>query len=98
MRTASSTLRTKIFPSPILPVPAAVLIASTAAAACGVVDDRFQLHLRHEVHLVLGAAVDFGLALLPAVALDFRDRQALDARGHEGFADLVELEGFDDSP
>ncbi len=73
----SSTSRTKILPSPILPVAAAVLMASTAPADGGVVDHRLQLHLGHEIHLVLRAPIDFGLALLPAVALDLRHRQAL---------------------
>jgi len=62
----------------------------------GVVDDRFQLYLRHEVHLVFGAAVDFGLTLLPAIAFDFRDRQTFNARLDQRFAHVVELEGFDD--
>src|SRR5262249_16684298 len=54
------------------------------------------LDLRHEVHRVLAAAVDLGVALLPAVALDLGDGQAVHADGGERIAHWIELEGLDD--
>ena len=69
MRSACSTGVTKILPSPILPVCAAFWIASTALDL-GVVDHDLDLTFGQEAHQVLGAAIDFGLALLPAEPLD----------------------------
>ena len=62
----------------------------------GVLDNRLELHLGHEIHLVLSAPVNFRLTLLPPVTLDFRNRQTLDAGRHKGFTHVVQLEGFDD--
>ncbi len=44
-----------------------------------VLHDDLELHLGQEVHDVLGAAVELGVALLPAEALDLSDGHALDA-------------------
>src|SRR5262249_4314238 len=46
--------------------------------------------LGQEVHDVLGAAIDFGVALLAAVAFDFRHRHAADADAVERLAHLVD--------
>src|SRR5256885_9329580 len=54
------------------------------------------LHFRQEIDHVLGAAVELGMALLAAEALDLGDGQAGDADFGERFAHFVELEGFDD--
>ena len=55
----------------------------------------FQFDLRHEVHGVFGATVNFGMARLRAEPLDFRHHHAAHARGGQRFANLVELERFD---
>src|SRR5690606_16616736 len=54
------------------------------------------LELGQEVDDVFGAAVQLGMALLPAEALDLGDGQARHAGIAEGFAHLVELERPDD--
>src|SRR5690606_16152268 len=53
------------------------------------------LDLRHHACGVFGAAIDFGVTLLTAEALDFGNRHALYAQRREGVAHLVELERFD---
>src|SRR5207248_4114902 len=55
----------------------------------GVVDGDFELQFRQQPHLKLGAAVDLGVAALPAAATDIAD-------GHEIDVALVEsgLDGF----
>src|ERR1051325_6901639 len=59
-------------------------------------DRCLDLHLGEEVDDILGAAIELGVALLPAKALYFRDGDALHADRGQRFADFVELEGFDD--
>src|SRR3954463_282439 len=59
-------------------------------------DRRLHLHLREEVDHVFGAAVELGVALLPAEAFDLGDGDALHPDRRQRFADLVELEGLDD--
>src|SRR6185312_2586087 len=54
------------------------------------------LHLGQEVDGVLAAAVDLGVALLPAEALHLGDGHALDARLGERFLHLLQLERLDD--
>src|SRR6218665_2664449 len=54
------------------------------------------LDLGQEVDHVLRAAVQLGVALLAAEALDFGDGDALHADGRQGLAHLIELERFDD--
>src|SRR5690606_38791441 len=63
--------------------------------AC-VVGDDLDLQLGHEVDGVLGAAVDLGVALLPAVALHLADRHPQHAELFERGADVVESERLDD--
>src|SRR5262249_12166317 len=53
-------------------------------------------HLRQEVHDVLGAAIDLGVAFLAAVTFDLGYRHAADAEAVERLADVVELERLDD--
>ena len=65
-------------------------------ARVGVVDEDLELHLGDEAHLVLGAAVDLGVAALATVPLDLADRHALDPEGLESGLDVVELEGLED--
>jgi len=89
MRTTCSSVVTKIFPSPILPVRAELSMASMTRST-------MPSHLGQEVDHVLRAAVQLGVALLAAEALDFGHGDALDADAAEGFAHFVQLERFDD--
>src|SRR6185437_2127493 len=61
-----------------------------------VVDHDLDLHLGQEAHQVLRAAIDLGLALLAAEALDLADGQAGDAHAGQRVTHLVELERLDD--
>src|SRR5215813_11928381 len=54
------------------------------------------LHLRQEVHGVLGAAINFGVAFLAAIALHLGDGHAADAEPRERVAHVLELEWLDD--
>ena len=71
-------------------------IASIDAVDDRVVDRGLDLDLGQEVDDVLGAAVQLGVALLPAEALDFGHRDALHADRGQGLAHFVELERLDD--
>src|SRR5690348_13251633 len=59
-------------------------------------DCRLDLHLGQEIDDVLGAAIELGMAFLPAEALHFGHRDALHADRRERFAHFVELEWLDD--
>src|SRR3954452_21104146 len=59
-------------------------------------DGDFDLDLGQEAHRVFGAAVDFRMAFLPAISLDFRDREAVNADSGQGVPDFFELEWLDD--
>src|SRR5579871_4433881 len=59
-------------------------------------DSDFDLDLGQEAHRVFGAAIDFRMALLPAVSLDFRHRETVNANGGQGVTDFFELEWLDD--
>src|SRR6188768_3786718 len=61
-----------------------------------VLDADFDFELGQEVHGVFGAAIDFGVTLLPAEALDLGDGHAVDAERGQRVTDFVELEGFND--
>ena len=87
----------------------AALLASVALGLAGGAGDRLRralqhvvgaddldLHLGQEIHDVFGAAVELGVALLAAEALDLGDGDALHPDGRQRFAHFVELEGFDD--
>ena len=82
MSTAWSAGSTKILPSPISPFGAGAGHAGERfdrAVEKVVVDHDFQGDLAQQVRLVLVAAVDLGLAALPAVALGVADRHPRDA-------------------
>ena len=96
MRTTCSTGVTKILPSPILPVLAALTMASMQRSTSPSLTDDFDLHLGQEVDHVLGAAVQLGVALLAAEALDLGDRRARDADLGQRLAHLFEFERLDD--
>src|SRR6185437_2527241 len=59
-------------------------------------DGDFDLDLGQEAHGIFGAAVDFRMAFLAAVTLDFRHRETVNANGGQGIADFFELEWLDD--
>ena len=67
-------------PSPILPVRAAAAIDVDDLVDLGGLDEHLDLDLGDEVDLVLGPPERLGLAALAAVALDFGDGEAEDAR------------------
>src|SRR6185295_18981287 len=61
-----------------------------------VLDHHFDFHLGQEVDHIFGAAVEFGMALLPTEALDLGDRDSTDAHLVQRVLDVVELERLDD--
>src|SRR5438067_8202293 len=54
------------------------------------------LDLGQETHGIFGAAIDFRVALLAAIPLDFRHRETVNANGGQGVTDFFELEWLDD--
>ena len=79
MRTACSIGVTKILPSPIWPVLAAAAIASMTLLDLVAGDRDLDPQLGQEIHRVFGAAINFRVALLPAVAFDLGHGHAVDA-------------------
>src|SRR5882724_12911666 len=59
-------------------------------------DSDLDLDLGQEAHGIFGAAIDFRMALLPTVSLDFRHRETVNANGGQGIPDFFELEWLDD--
>src|ERR1700760_4364072 len=59
-------------------------------------DRDLDLDLGQEAHRVFGAAIDFRMALLPAVTFDFRHRETMNANGGQGVTDFLKLEWLDD--
>src|SRR5581483_5911894 len=59
-------------------------------------DCDLDLDLGQEAHRVFGAAIDFRVALLPAISLDFRHRESVNADGGQGVPDFFQLEWLDD--
>src|SRR6201990_977438 len=60
------------------------------------IDGDFDLDLGQEAHGIFGAAIDFRMAFLAAVSLDFRHRQTVNANGGQGVTDFFEFEWLDD--
>src|SRR5258707_7222828 len=54
------------------------------------------LDLGQEAHRVFSTAIDFRMALLPAISLDFRHRETVNANGGQSVADIFEIEWLDD--
>ena len=75
---------------------AASMIFSATAGASVVLDEDLELHLRHEVDRVLGAAVHLGVTALAAEALHLGDGEPLHAEILHGGLHVVELERLDD--
>jgi len=61
----------------------------------GVTDHDLKFDLGHEVHFVLGPAINFCVAGLGAKTSDFRYHHASDADVGQGDPDLFQLERFD---
>src|SRR5262245_5476621 len=61
-----------------------------------VFDDQFDVHLGQEVDDVFGAAIEFGMSLLPSEPLGLQDGDALEPDLVQRILHLVELEGLDD--
>src|SRR3954462_8492534 len=55
-------------------------------------DSDLDLDLGQEAHGIFGAALDFRMALLAAISLDFRHRETGNADGSQGVTDFVQLE------
>jgi hypothetical protein len=86
---------TKILPSPICPVLAAVVMASMVLST-GPRRQRLDLDLGQETHGVFGAAIDFRVSLLASITFDFRHRETVNANGGQGVPDFFEFEWLDD--
>ena len=56
------------------------------------VDRDFDFQLGKEAHGVFRPAIDFGMPLLPPIALDLRNRQTVHSDGGERIAHLLEFE------
>src|SRR5207248_10171685 len=83
-------------PIPQLPRPRRPLDGVDRLRDHLVLDDHLDLQLRHEVHDVLGAAVELLVPLLAAEALHFADGHAAHSDGVEGLLHLVDPGGPDD--
>src|SRR5215510_5661577 len=59
-------------------------------------DSDLDLDLGQEAHGIFGAAIDFRMAFLPAIPLDFRHRETVNADGGQGVTDFFQLEWLDD--
>ena len=96
IRTAVSTGVMKIFPSPIFPVLAAPASTPATLSSEVVGHHDFHLDLREEVHRVLAAAIELGVALLTAEAPHLGHGHPDDPDAGEGLLHVVELERLDD--
>src|SRR5712671_2151958 len=59
-------------------------------------DSYLNLDLGQEAHRVFSTAINFRVAFLPAIPLDFRHRETVNANGGQGITDFFELEWLDD--
>ena len=97
MRTACSSGRTKILPSPTSPVRAPSQSASTVVCDERVGDRDLEPDLLREPHLHGGAAVGLDPVELPAVSLHAADREAAHLGPVKGLEHLVRLLGTDNA-
>src|SRR3569833_1450347 len=67
------------------------------AVDLGIGDRDLDFDFGQETHGVLSATINFGMTLLAAVPLHFRDREAMNADGGQGISDLFQLDRLDDS-
>src|SRR5579871_3128883 len=59
-------------------------------------DDQLQLDFRPHIHVVLSAPVGFGMSLLPAMTVYFRDSKTVHAGVPKGRLHFIQLEGLND--
>src|SRR3954447_27070964 len=59
-------------------------------------DRDLDLDLGQEAHGVFSTAIDFRMALLPAITFDFRHRETMNANGGQGITDFFQFEWLDD--
>ena len=76
---ASTTSYTKIFPSPICPVRAALAIASSTFIHARGGNHQFQPDLGQQIHVILLPAIDLLMPFLAAVATHLADGHAIDS-------------------
>ena len=93
----SSTGEIKILPSPIRPVRAEFTIASTARSTTLSSQTTSSFTFGEKIDDILGAAIKFGMALLPAEALGFDDGNTLQPNFVQRFFHFIEFERLDDS-
>ena len=74
------------------PVWALSRMAVDDRVGLGVVDGDLDLQLGQEVHGIFGAAVDFGMALLAAIAFDLGHGHAVDVERVQRLTHLFEPE------
>src|SRR3954452_18086673 len=58
-------------------------------------DGDFDLDLGQETHDEFSAAIDFRVALLPTISIDFLNRETVNANGGQRLADFFQLEWLD---
>ena len=95
MRMAFSTLLTKIFPSPIFPVLAAFMMASTAVGHQIVGHHQLDFYLGQKVHDVFAAPINFRVPFLTAESLRLNDRHPLNSERGQRVFHFFKLEWFD---
>src|SRR5438309_10972056 len=59
-------------------------------------DSDLDLDLGQEAHSVFSTAINFRMAFLAAISLDFRHRETVNANGGQGVTDFFQLEWLDD--
>ena len=59
-----------------------------------VIDGDFDLQLGEEMHGIFSAAIDFRMALLPAISLDFGHRHPVDIKRIERLTDVFQPRWF----
>lgn len=95
IRITCSTSRTKILPSPILPVRAALMMASTTESTTLSSTTTSIFYLGQKVDHIFSAAIQFGMALLTTETLHLSDGQTGDANFGQRFTYFVQFERFD---
>ena len=84
IRMASSSVDTKILPSPIFPVFAACRMVLMTCAVLRFGQSQFEFYLWQKVHGVLSPAIRLRVALLPTVSPYFRYRDSFDSNFPQG--------------
>ena len=93
---ASSTVEIKILPSPMRPVRAAFMMASTARSTTASSQITSIFTFGQEVHDIFRAAIQLGMPFLAAKALGFNDGNPLEPDLVQSLLHFVELERLND--